>query len=108
MVHILYSCPDGGSTVGIATALGNFELVNLLESSTVIGTARVKSIQVVNNEVRLYLMDIQLKGRGGSNDQITDITSVERHGDFDTAPHNLQLKLLVVLHFYQVLHCLEI
>ena len=41
--------------------LGNFELVNLLESSAVIGTARVKSIQVVNNEVRLYLMDIQLK-----------------------------------------------
>ena len=62
MVHILCSC-DGGSTVDIAAALGNFELVNLLESSAVIGTARVKSIQVVNNEVRLYLMDIQLKGQ---------------------------------------------
>ena len=78
---------DGGSTVGTAAALGNFELVNLLTGSTVIGTARVKSIQVVNSEVRLYLMDIQLKGPGGSNRQITDITSVERHGDFDTAPH---------------------
>ena len=37
-------------------------------------------------------MDIQLKGRGGSNDQITDITSVERHGDFDTAPHTFAVK----------------
>ena len=83
---------DGGSTVGPAAALGNFELVNLLESSTVIGTARVKSIQVVNNEVRLYLMDIQLKGPGGSNRQITDISSVERHGDFDTAPHTFAVK----------------
>ena len=55
---------DGGSTVGPAAAIGNFELVNLLQSNTVIGTARVKSIQEVNNEVRLYLMDIQLKGPG--------------------------------------------
>ena len=83
---------DGGSTVGAAAALGNFELVNLLESSAVIGTARVKSIQVVNNEVRLYLMDIQLRGRGFTNDQITDITAVERHGDFDTAPHQFKVK----------------
>ena len=83
---------DGGSTVGPAAALGNFELVNLLESSAVIGTARVKSIQVVNNEVRLYLMDIQLKGRAFTNDQITDITAVERHGDFDTAPHQFKVK----------------
>lgn len=83
---------DGGSTVGPAAALGNFELVNLLVNSTVIGTARVKSIQEVNNEVRLYLMDIQLKGPGGSNRQITDITSVERHGDFDTGPHRFTIK----------------
>ena len=83
---------DGGSTVGAAAALGNFELVNLLTGSTVIGTARVKSIQVVNNEVRLYLMDIQLKGPGGANRQITDITAVERHGDFDTAPHQFKVK----------------
>ena len=83
---------DGGSTVGPAAALGNFELVNLMQSSTVIGTARVKSIQVVNNEVRLYLMDIQLKGPGGSNRQITDISAVERHGDFDTAPHSFAVR----------------
>lgn len=83
---------DGGSTVGTAAALGNFELVNLLTGSTVIGTARVKSIQVVNDEIRLYLMDIQLKGPGGSNRQITDISSVERHGDFDTAPHRFLVK----------------
>ena len=84
---------DGGSTAGPAAALGNFELVNLLQGSTVIGTARVKSIQEVNNELRLYLMDIQLKGSGGSNRQITDIQSVERHGDFDTAPHTFAVKL---------------
>ena len=84
---------DGGSTVGTAAALGNFELVNLLTGSTVIGTARVKSIQVVNSEVRLYLMDIQLKGPGGSNQQITDITSIERHGDFDTAPHRFVVEV---------------
>ena len=84
---------DGGSTAGPAAALGNFELVNLLQGSTVIGTARVKSIQEVNNELRLYLMDIQLKGSGGSNRQITDIQSVERHGDFDTASHTFAVKL---------------
>ena len=83
---------DGGSVVGTAAALGNFELVNLLQGSTVIGTARVKSIQVVNSEVRLYLMDIQLKGSGGTNRQITDISSIERHGDFDTAPHRFLVK----------------
>lgn len=83
---------DGGSVVGPAAALGNFELVNLLQGSTVIGTARVKSIQEVNNEVRLYLMDIQLKGPGSSNRQITDVNKVERHGDFDTAPHIFSVK----------------
>ena len=89
--YLVFSA-DGGSVVGTAAALGNFELVNLLQGSTVIGTARVKSIQVVNNEVRLYLMDIQLKGPGGSNRQITDVSSVERHGDFDTAPHRFVVK----------------
>ena len=82
---------DGGSTAGPAAALGNFELVNLLQGSTVIGTARVKSIQEVNNELRLYLMDIQLKGTGTT--QITDVQSVERHGDFDTASHTFAVKL---------------
>ena len=34
MVHILCSQLDGGSTdIAVAAALGNFELVNLLESS---------------------------------------------------------------------------
>ena len=43
---------------------------------------RVKSIQVVNNETRIYLMDIQMKAVDSSV-QITNVTSIERHGDFD-------------------------
>ena len=68
--------------------LGNFELVNLRSDDYVIGTARIKSIQQVGGELRIYLMDIQLKGLAGSNHQLIDIKRIERHGDFDTAPHS--------------------
>ena len=70
----------------------DFELVNLLNSGSVIGTARVKSIQVVNNETRIYLMDIQMKGTVDSSVQITNVESIERHGDFDTPPHTFLVK----------------
>ena len=83
---------DGGSTHGPAAAIKDFELVNLLASSTVIGTARIKSIQVVNNETRIYLMDIQMKGTVDSSVQITNVSSIERHGDFDTAPHTFAVR----------------
>ena len=75
--------------IAVAAGLGNFELVNLRSDDYVIGTARIKSIQQVGGELRIYLMDIQLKGlAGGSNHQLIDIKRIERHGDFDTAPHS--------------------
>ena len=85
-VHV----PGDNNYTDIAVAgLGNFELVNLRSDDYVIGTARIKSIQQVGGELRIYLMDIQLKGlAGGSNHQLIDIKRIERHGDFDTAPHS--------------------
>ena len=83
---------DGGSVHGPAAAIKDFELVNLLNSGSVIGTARVKSIQVVNNETRIYLMDIQMKGTVDSSVQITNVSSIERHGDFDTEPHTFSVR----------------
>jgi len=75
--------------IAVAAGLGNFELVNLRSDDYVIGTARIKSIQQVGGELRIYLMDIQLKGlAAGSNHQLIDIKRIERHGDFDTAPHS--------------------
>ena len=79
--------------IAVAAGLGNFELVNLRSDDYVIGTARIKSIQQVGGELRIYLMDIQLKGlAGGSNHQLIDIKRIERHGDFDTAPHSFGVK----------------
>ena len=91
--------PNGGDNghvdIAVAAALGNFELVNLFNSNPdLIGTARVKSIQQVGGELRLYLMDVQLKGlaRGGVNHQMIDIEYIERHGDFDTASHKFAVQ----------------
>ena len=84
---------DGGSVHGPAAAIKDFELVNLLNSGSVIGTARVKSIQVVNNETRIYLMDIQMKGTVDNSNQVTNVSAIERHGDFDTAPHEFAVRI---------------
>ena len=91
--------PNGGDNghvdIAAAAGLANFELVNLHNSNPdLIGTARVKSIQQVGGELRLYLMDIQLKGlaRGGVNHQISDVFYIERHGDFDTASHKFAVQ----------------
>ena len=96
MVYLVFKT-DGGSTHAFSQTIKDFELVNLLNSGSVIGTARVKSIQVVNNETRIYLMDIQMKGTVDSSVQITNVESIERHGDFDTPPHTFLVKTAVVV-----------
>ena len=63
MVIILFMCLEITIILILQLhGLGNFELVNLRSDDYVIGTARIKSIQQVGGELRIYLMDIQLKG----------------------------------------------
>ena len=63
------------STVQGVPDLINFTPIDLKESTTIIGTARVRGMEFFSGEVRLYLFDVNITASGKTFTNVSDVTS---------------------------------